>query len=232
MRHELLGAASSGGSGADIEFIGQVHGIKYYSASTLTVQAHADTLAGDLLIFLTFTSPSGPSAYPSGWAQLTTAGSITRISYKIATSSTDTAYLSSNYYDLAYMMLTFRGVDTTSPIDAYATGTSSGTAFTAPGVTTTVDQAMVVVCAGFNKVAGTDVDNFSAWTASGLESITEAVDEHRSIYYVPSERGDYEGVAAAYGKKLSAGSTGSITATGDASGIYAEVLTVALTPAA
>jgi hypothetical protein len=102
----------------------------------------------------------------------------------------------------------FRGVDTVDPIDALAVDSeSSTTSGEAPGLTTTTDNAMVVVFAFGNGPNSDANEQFSGWANASLESITELADWSAAVASI----GLCVGVA--YGIKATAGAVSATTFT-------------------
>lgn len=104
-------------------------------------------------------------------------------------------------------IVTVRGVNTTTAIDATAgsdTGGTDSTSVTIPGLTTTVDNCLVLAFCS----AGTDTASaqFSGWTNASLASISEAADEFTTV-------GGGGGIGVAAGVKSSAGAVSATTAT-------------------
>jgi hypothetical protein len=124
-------------------------------------------------------------------------------------------------------MFAFRGVNSSAPVNASAKNNDSGTTFSATGLTTNVDNCMIVVAVGFNDYGSEppDTSNFSSWANANLESISEGFDSLQSNSSYNS------GIACAFGVKATAGATGATTATADDSTNYSAAITFALTPA-
>lgn len=200
------------------------------STSSISVPMPSGYQAGDFILLLI----DGRNAYPalpSGWTDIGTvynndssASAYFRACYKIAAASESNVTVADSGYQTSGITLLFRGVDTTSPIDVSGTSTSSGTAFSATGITTTVDNAMVVVAVGFNETtSSTDTTNYTSWANANLVSITEASDNIVTNIYGT-------GIASAYGIKTTAGATGTTTATADTSGNRSGTITFSLKP--
>ena len=121
----------------------------------LTINVPAGTTTGDVMIASVAVLPSAVTITPpSGWTSLNrvdqTAGndSTQEIFYRVAGGSEPASYtwtFSGGIGGAAGGILSYSGVDTTSPIDVYGGNpTPSGTSHTASGVITTVDNAMLV----------------------------------------------------------------------------------------
>lgn len=121
-------------------------------------------------------------------------------------------------------ILTFRGcVATGDPWDvtAAAQKASASTSASAPAVTTTVANCLIVNCIARDNDSASDA--FSSWTNANLASITEVAAADAG-----TAQGNGGGIGVAYGVKVAAGDTGDTTATVTSS-INAS-LTIALKP--
>jgi hypothetical protein len=106
-------------------------------------------------------------------------------------------------------VVVFRGcIATGSPIEALASDTgASSTALVIPGGTTLGGGRMIVAAAAINAPNAINTANASAWSNTGLVSVTEMIDD------TVTTNSTGGGVVAAYGAKNSAGAVGNTTAT-------------------
>jgi len=115
-------------------------------SDTVTLGNPAGVAAGDLMVASFITRQSvAVNAVPAGWQLLLTEGDM-RIYHKTAGASEPSQYLwgLSQAQRWAGGITAYRGVDPTSPIDAFGSQTSSGTSVTAPSINTTLDDARLV----------------------------------------------------------------------------------------
>ena len=126
---EHIGASSAGGE-----------------SDTATFGKPAGVAAGDLMLASFITRQSvAVDAVPAGWQLLLTEGEM-RIYHKTAGVSepSGSSWGLSQAQRWAGGITAYRGVDPTSPIDAFGSQTSSGTSVTAPSITTTLDDARLL----------------------------------------------------------------------------------------
>lgn len=104
-------------------------------------------------------------------------------------------------------MITIDGADLTSPIHLSGTNlqTTATTAMSATGITTTVNDCLIVICTAFDLDSNT-AGILSAPTNANLGSVTERDDGTSTV-------GTGGGVAIITGTKAVAGATGTTTAT-------------------
>lgn len=115
-------------------------------SDTATFGKPAGVAAGDLMLASFITRQSvAVDTVPAGWQLLLTEGEM-RIYHKTAGASEPSQYTwgLSQAQRWAGGITAYRGVDPTSPIDAFGSQTSSGTSVTAPSITTTLDDARLV----------------------------------------------------------------------------------------
>lgn len=177
------------------------------SSSGGSLAMPAGTGAGDVMLMLLETNPGEPAALPAGgWAHVANspfsdAGGILSVFWLRCAGSEPASYTIADAGDhVSGIILAFRRVKNTgNPWNATASGTSpsGGAARTAPGLTTTVSQCLVVNCVGTGAEVSSTTE-FSAWTNASLASITEIVDAVSTV-------GDGTGLGVAYGIKLAAG---------------------------
>jgi signal peptidase len=115
-------------------------------SDTVTLGKPGGIAAGDLMLASFTTRQSvAVDAVPAGWQLLLTEGEM-RIYHKTAGASEPSQYpwVLSQAQRWAGGITAYRGVDPTSPIDAFGSQTSSGTSVTAPSITTTLDDTRLV----------------------------------------------------------------------------------------
>lgn len=154
------------------------------------IPALTGVVADDLMI-LTVTTANQAVATPSGWTQLPnspmgrgTAGSagglLIAVFYKIATGADSTLTLAdAGSFTLGHK-IAFRGVDTTNPIAAYASGdpapSLANNMFFADVTTTANNQTVVFIAATDFDAALTNVANVYTDNTGQLVGLTEHVD--------------------------------------------------------
>lgn len=175
---------------------------------------------GDLMLCFMESEGADPAPSISGgsgtWNQINTVtdptAPVTRLSVgrRIATSSSETAPTVSDTGDHQIArIIAFRFVDRNNPIHTsnFAGVDTSSTSVTIAGVTTTVQNRMIVVAATDDTDAdSTDNSLFGGWTNANLTSITEAFASGQN----PASGG---GIGVAYGVMPTAGAVGNTTAT-------------------
>lgn len=202
------------------------------AATTTTTNVSVPTgYAEDDLLVMLIECEHNPPSVPSGWTLIRSTDTSTQsltVCYKYATSSESAVSITAESTpSVRGVMLCFRGVVATSPVNVTGENGDTGITFSATGVTTTVANCMVVVAVGFRDSGGKpDTTNYSSWANANLVSITEGLDALDNV-------GDYcGGIAFVYGIKATAGATGNTTATTDSSGNASNIITFALAPAA
>lgn len=193
-----------------------------FSSSTGDISAvpvHTSTLTGDFMLLCVETANQAVST-PSGWTEapgspigIGTGGGAGAVGlsvyYKFATADGDATVnrpaISDAGNHVTANVLTFRGVDSTNPFNAYQNGSKStaSPSGSCPAVTTTDPMCMIVNIVGLNHDANS-TDVTSSWSNSNLASITECHDQ-------TSSTADGGGFSAAYGVKNTAGDTGDTT---------------------
>lgn len=168
----------------------------------------------------------------SGWTNLSYVNTLDRkyqILYKISAASESAVAVSSANY-MVGAMAAFSGANTTTPIDSYNTGTSSGTSQSTPTLTTTSADCMYICSTGFTdgSTSTSDTSNYSSWANSDLVSITERLD---GWYYVSGDTYSKTGLAFASGIKTTAGAIKATTATADVSSNASAWIVFAIAPA-
>jgi len=186
---------------------------------------------GDLLILVLAATYNSNISAPTGWTLHNTNENSTLVRqvvcYKFAGSSetapTVSYYGGSNQYATG-CIVAYRGVDSTTPFNTYETSASTGFNFSATGVTTTVDDCVVLVAGSIYLDAATSYYDIHSWLLATDIQFNEIVDcGIGSKRYVP-------GVLLADTTLLTAGSTGTITAQGLSFEATATTV-LALTPA-
>lgn len=212
-----------------ISLVASAQGSAGTGVTTLTVAKPAGTSAGDLMVASIAVRPSTVTiTAPSGWTLVrrtdNTSGNTHGLAvyYRVAGSSEGASYswtVSSSSTGSVGGILSFRGVDVSSPVDAEnGQTTANSLSHAAPSLTTTVANTMMVTSHTFPSSA--------TWTPpSGM---TEAADV--ASLTVPNAAGqalevNYEAIPAA-------GSTGSKTATASGDADTGVTHSLALKPAA
>lgn len=190
------------------------------TATTLTVPAPPGVADGHVLVAAVTVRGSPAITAPAGWTLIRSdqSGFTVKQSlyYKVAGASEPGSYTwtFASSQGAAGGIVAFSGVDTSSPVDASSGATGSGTAITAPSLTTTAADARLVGFFGMSNLA----------TATPPTGMTERLD-------VSSTAGTYRASLEAADEPLgAAGSTGSRTATSTATQTNVGQL-VALRPA-
>ena len=143
---------------ATILLAAENHGVlmALHSASTLSIAVPAGTLAGDVMIAAIATTPSTGTGItaPAGWTLIKAvnqaSGSGSRIStfYRVATATEPASYtwtLTTSHTGAVGGIVSYSGVDNSNPIDVSASAaTASSSTHTAPTVTTTLANDMLV----------------------------------------------------------------------------------------
>lgn len=233
----------SGGADATIEIDVQGAGAKttfgaIYSnaaaissgASTVNVAVPIGYVAGDLLV-LVISGRNNSPALPDGWTNIGTTNNGTNIynrtCYKFAAASESTLTVADSGTYTAAQMFLFVNVDPVNPINVVGTNTDSGTSFVASGVTTTVDNCLIVHATTFQDAgAAADTSNYGTPSNANLTQLTERADN-----YAYTSAGLDGGVCLVTGFKAVAGATGNTSSTADSANNYSAVVTFALTPA-
>lgn len=147
------------------------------TTTTLTGSIPAGVQAGDVLVWTVVTHNANVTTPPAGWDLRNTLspGPSIQVTYtRTVTASTPAPVLVMSAAGGHYgHLIAFRGVDTANPVDAVASvyNSANSTSHTAPTVTTTVADTMVLrVASCFTNTtrsySWTGVDNFN-WGASG-----------------------------------------------------------------
>lgn len=185
------------------------------STSAVSVSYPADIISGDFIVLATI-GANQASATPSGWTHLgssvgtgpagTAGGICIDLYYKFATGSETSSQTVADSGDFtAGLMVAYRNVSSSSPIDNYSTAiaATASTAVSCPSVTTSSDNCLIV-----NFVAS-DVDStgsrLSGWTNANLTGITERFDNGTT-------QGSGGGLGIAQGPLATAGASGVTTA--------------------
>lgn len=199
---------------------------------SLSVAAVSGCAANDLLIMVVH-SANQTITTPSGWTEVTgspqstgTAGAAGGVRIGVFYFVLDGADTADPVADsgsvTCAIKFAFRGVDIVAPFNATAGSTQSATtSMSWPGLTTTVNDCMLVLCCAQDTDA-TSTATSGALTNAGLTSITERHDQT-----VTSGAGG--GVVVNTGLRATAGTVASSTSTGSTSVTHAYV-TLALKP--
>jgi len=195
----------------------------------VTVTYNASSAAGDFLLLFAQCDDGSSISTPSGWTKYAS-GSVSPyckgyIFYKFKTTDT-TVFVQQTSNQTNCSVLTFRNVDTTSPINVGAgkLGNEGSTTRTFPDITTTVDGCFYLA-AYFHDWPNASNTAASSWTNANIASGTELLDI--------STTADWDGGVAVWGGyKNTAGACGATTvvhADSAAANILEQAL--ALTPA-
>src|SRR5439155_6626329 len=118
------------------------------------------TVDNDVMIAIVSVSPKKGITAPAGWtliASLSNGTAVTTAAYWKVAASGDPASWSWTWggnTSTEGIILSYTSVDTASPIDAFASGTdASGTSHTAPSVTTTSANDLVITAYGLDALA-------------------------------------------------------------------------------
>jgi MSHA biogenesis protein MshQ len=201
------------------------------AATTLdddTANYPAGWAADDLLLLLV--ENAGDSlTVDAGWTSAGTpqlgTGTGLHVWYRVAQSGDggSVGYHGSGINHMQGVVLAYRGVDTTTPLDATPVGgtASASTSITFSSITTVTADCMIVLAlaAADDRAAGND---FGSWTNANLTSLTERVDANTA-------QGNDGALGAADGVKATAGATGTTTASISTSAGKA-YMTIALRP--
>ncbi|GAB4512096.1 MAG: hypothetical protein Tsb0026_15780 [Sulfuricaulis sp.] len=194
----------------------------------LTINVPTGTVAGDVMIASVTWTPSATTVNaPSGWTLIreVTQGSATtsRLAtyYRVATASEPSAYTwtfsGSVLTQSAGGILSFSGVDNAAPVDAEAgNATNSSLNHTAPTVTTTLDDGMLVT---IHELASS-----ATWTPPG--TMTEAADD---ASLTPNNAAGIS-IEMNYEVRTTAGATGTRQATASANADRGATQSVSLKP--
>jgi len=193
--------------------------------SSLTINLPAGTASGDVLVAAIAVKPSSVTITPpAGWTSINRVGQSAgdsnsqEIFYHVASASEPASYswtFSAPPVSAAGGIVSYRGADTTAPVDVYSGNvTPSGTSHTATGVTTTAANDMIISSHSFSSS--------ETWTPPA--GMTEEVD---IASLTPSRAG---GISIEINDVLqaSAGATGDKTATasGNADTGVAQIVTL------
>lgn len=206
------------------------------NATTGISVAWPGTYADGDLGLLVVESANQSVTTPSGWTQVTgspqgtgtggVAGGVRcMVFYKFASGVEANVSVSDSGDHTIGQIFVFRGVDSTTPINAGAGSvqSSAATSWTLPGVTTTVNDCLIVHCISSDRdsSATTNVDGY---TNSNLANITERAD---AATFTASGGA----IVLVTGEMATAGSTGTTSCTSAAS-VTGAFVTIALAPAA
>ena len=187
---------------AAISYVAAASNASGGQVSSIVINRPAGTAANDLLVAALAQDGAGTISAPAGWVQRL-ASNGTRLPQlviftKVATGSEAASYTftSTVSQEFAGGIMSYRGVDTTSPIDASAiSANAASTSSLAPSITTTTTNTVLVAfwaCADADITPpGTMTVPFNAVAGSGASSVN---------------------VAGAYQTQAAAGATGSRTA--------------------
>lgn len=176
-------------------------------------------LANDDLLLLVIETANQATATPSGWSIATgspqgigtaagTAATRLDVFYRVVDGTETSVSIANSVNHRIGRMIAYRGVDPASPVNTGA-GSTKGTASTTatfPSITTTADNCMVLLIEAHALPDANSTAVTSGQTMASLESITERLDNNTNA-------GNGGGFSLAEGIKVTAGSTGTGTAT-------------------
>jgi DNA-binding beta-propeller fold protein YncE/fibronectin type 3 domain-containing protein len=206
---------------------------------TITPSLPSGLASGDVLLLFVETANQAVSiSNPNGGAWAEVAGSPQGTGSAGGTSATRLTVFWSRYngtqgnptvsdsgnHQIARMIAIRGAAAAGDPWDVTAGGieTTSDTSASIPGVTTTVDNTLVVVAVAGSLPDANGTANFSAWSNANLANLTERTDDTRN-----SGNGGALGIAT--GEKATAGATGN-TAVTHASAAIKGLITIAIKP--
>lgn len=168
------------------------------------------TEAGDILLLVCETDGSDTIAAPSGWESVANspqAGTNSKLHLfwrRAGYSESAPTVVRTGDHLMGKMIGIRGGLPRGNPFDATAGGTGTGTAQSIPGLTTSVDNCLVLdfITSGID----TNAAQHSGWTNASLASITEEFDSQ-------SDAGGGGGVACAAGVKVTAGAVSATSVT-------------------
>jgi parallel beta-helix repeat protein len=185
--------------------------------------------AADDLLLLLVENAGDSLTVDAGWTSAGTpqlgTGTGLHVWYRVAQSGDggSVGYHGSGINHMQGVVLAYRGVDTTTPLDVTSVGgtASASTSVTFPSITTVTANCMIVfaLAAADDRATGND---FGSWTNANLTSLTERVDANTA-------QGNDGALGAADGVKATAGATGTTTASIVTSAAKA-YMTIALRP--
>ena len=190
-------------------------GIGTYNSGSagITVATPSGIAAGDLLVAAVETANQTITTSSSGWTTYTgtaggTAGAAGGIRctvfYKITDGSDTGIVLNDSGNHQLGVMLAYRGVDSSSPINASASQyNASSTTLTCPSVTTTVANTAIIAIAAIDRDVATTTQ-VSGWTCTFSASIVEVFDRT-----VTTGQGGGLGIATEFAAAI--GATGTVT---------------------
>ena len=179
-----------------IGFVGAASDGSSTARSSISIGRPAGTQAGHVMVAAIVSNDDDPGfSAPAGWTLVRDEGiqnSVRQAVYvKVATASEPSAYTwtlsTSTSRRLAGGIISYAGVDTAQPVDAHAGATNAGggTAVTAPSVTTTVENALLVHLAAVNAEGSltpptgmTERWEQTAWKADSPRDVTASTSDN------------------------------------------------------
>jgi hypothetical protein len=226
----MAAAGAVGPITASVSAASENHGalLALHNGSTLSIAVPSGTVLGDVMVAAISVAPSSvPITAPAGWTLIQgvtqASGNSNRVStfYRVATASEPASYtwgLATAFTGAAGGILSFSGVNNTAPINVNAgQATPSALTHTAPSVTTTVANDMLVTVHEYASAR--------SWTPpSGM---IEAVD-------IASRAANNSGITLEMNYLLlgAVGATGTKTATASSAADTGATVAIALRPAA
>jgi len=211
-----------------ISLASENHGVlmALHNGSRLSIPVPAGTVAGDVMIAAISTTPSTvPITAPAGWTLVQAVTQATATSNRVSTyyrvaGAEPASYswtLSTTHTGAAGGIVSYSGVDNTTPVDVSASAaTASALTHAAPTITTTVANDMLVTVHEYASAR--------SWTPPA--GMTERVDQ-------PSRAASNAGITLEMNELLlgAAGATGAKTATASAAADTGGTVSIALRPA-
>lgn len=230
----VMGAIVTGGGGGGPLAIATTATAEAPSIADVTVTKPSGTVSGDLLLnlyhgrvttFATYVRPSGFTLINSR-QDTPPPGTYThqsQTSWKIAGGSEPSNYTfdttgGGTEVGTLDAMVRITGADPSSPINAYGSGSGTGTTITFPSVTTTVDNCLIVMFARSLHTTSPGA-GFPSSVPSGTTSALSA--------YTADNTGS---IGVCYAYKAVAGATTAYTVTAPTGVTYWQAFTIAITP--
>lgn len=202
-----------------ISFVAAADAHNYYTSGTLTISKPTGTIQNDLMIAVVGGTPSTLSGWTKlgGDAASGTSGGTFRVFYKLAGASEGSSYNWSitSATDAWGAIVSYRGVSTTTPVDASnAISTGSGTNFTTGSVTADGTQWLVAWASEYT-FQGSGSATVNSWTTTGATNRSE--NEHNAGASPNREESSYV-ICDSNGAVSSGAHTQSLTSNVSASG--------------
>jgi hypothetical protein len=202
------------------------------STTSATPGLPTGTATGDLLI--TIVASAGASTeptMPSGWTKIRTVkngtastDSMLSVFYCVYTSQSRTVSGTTDHISARIIGIEAGTFDAVNPINAESGGNvqASTTSVSISGLTTTVDNCLVLSISGASLPDANSTAQYSSWANSSLTGITERTDNN-------TNNGNGGGHGSASGVKATAGAVSATTATKASAALLANLM-VAIAP--